>query len=265
MVDTIFNPNELVLERVKSVIFPDYATGQIIGRLTQIEDPTLEITSEADEVLDASGATIDTIRRGKKAKFDSVNSLFSTDLFAMQMGTKKKVATAEQKIVAAAESILMVDTQTHTITLPKSPVKDSLKYIYKFVNKGLAEVYELSTGDTLTGNQFSINDKTITLPDDATGEYYVAYDYESAQAISIDANAEKFPETTGFKAFALFKDVCDASKKYMGVIIAKRAQLDPSSVSLALKFDGKHPFSVSFNKEYCDENADLFTIVIPQD
>lgn len=262
--DEVFNPNELILQKVISVVFPDYSTGQIIGRLTQIEDPTLEVTSEADEVLDASGATIDTIRRGKKANFNASNSLFSSDLFAMQMGTKKKIASNEQKIVASAEVVLAVDEAAHTITLPKAPVKDSIKFIYQFVNKGLADVYKLSAGEP-TGKEFSISDKVITLPEDAKGDFYIAFDYESTQAISVDANADKFPETTGFKAFALFKDACDASKKYKGIIVAKRAQLDPSSVSLALKFDGKHPFTVNFNKEYCDENSDLFTIVIPRD
>lgn len=95
---TTFNPNELILERVKSVLFTDYSTGDILARLTQLEESTLETTSETDEVLDAIGSPIDRIQRSKAATFSASNSLFSLDLAAQQFGTDKQVASSSAKI-----------------------------------------------------------------------------------------------------------------------------------------------------------------------
>ena len=44
------NVNELILDRVRSLIFTDLSDGSVLGRLTKLEDPSLQTTSEADEV-----------------------------------------------------------------------------------------------------------------------------------------------------------------------------------------------------------------------
>ena len=38
----MFNPNELVLERIRAVEEYDPATSELIGRYTQIEEPSLK-------------------------------------------------------------------------------------------------------------------------------------------------------------------------------------------------------------------------------
>ena len=47
-----FNPNELVLEKVRSVEEYDPATLELVGRYTQIEDPALNFTADEREVVD---------------------------------------------------------------------------------------------------------------------------------------------------------------------------------------------------------------------
>ena len=42
------------------------------------------------------------------------------------------------------------------------------------------------------------------------------------------------------------------------MIACPRAQLDPTSVELSLKSDGKHAFSYKLKKPYCDANGRLF-------
>lgn len=260
---TTFNPNELILERVKSVLFTDYSTGDILARLTQLEESTLETTSETDEVLDAIGSPIDRIQRSKAATFSASNSLFSLDLAAQQFGTDKQVASSSAKIKVPAEEIKTVNGTAHTVTLTHTPVEGSVKQVYLMNSKNLAEKYTLTSSNP-TEKQFTIAGNVITFAEGVTsGDFYVTYEYEAEAAVRVDNKAENFPKTTGFKAFALFKDPCNPENKYMGVIVAKRAQLDASSISLALQFDGKHPFTVNFNKEYCEDNADLFSIIIP--
>ena len=56
-----FNPNELILDRVRSLVWNDLTTGQMLFRLTSLENPTLQCTAEGEEVTDAVGAVITTL------------------------------------------------------------------------------------------------------------------------------------------------------------------------------------------------------------
>lgn len=73
----MFNPNELVLERVRSVEEYDPATSELLGRYTQIEEPSLKTSADAQEVTDAMGSTVATFYKAQKGNFSFNNSFFS--------------------------------------------------------------------------------------------------------------------------------------------------------------------------------------------
>lgn len=261
------NVNELILDKVRSMIFTDLSDGSVIGRLTKLEDPSLQTAAEGEDVTDAQGALITKIFRAKTGRFEATNSLFSMDLLAQQYGTEKEVASNNSKIIVACEEILEVKegkvTLSHTPTTKDidGVATSTVKYIYKLENGTLAQKYTVSTDATTTA--FAINGAEITVPTDVTtGKIYVEYEYESENAARVVNNTENFPEAVGVKIFAIFKDVCNENEKYAGTIIAKKGKIDPSSIDLALTSTGKHSFAIDFMKDYCDENADLFSVVI---
>ena len=89
----------VILDKVRSLVAKDLSTDQMLFRLTSLEDPTLSCTAEGEEITDAIGAVITTLYRAKKATFSATNSLISLDLAAAQYGTKKEIASADNKIV----------------------------------------------------------------------------------------------------------------------------------------------------------------------
>ena len=99
-----FNKNELILDRVRSLVANDLSTGQMLFRLTSLEEPSLQCTAEGEEIVDAIGALITTLYRAKKATFSATNSLISLDLAAAQYGAKKEVGSADNKIVDLRDS-----------------------------------------------------------------------------------------------------------------------------------------------------------------
>lgn len=255
-----FNVNELILDKVRSIIFTNYSNGTIIGRLTQLEDPSLQMTAEADEVVDAVGSLITKIFRVKAAKFTATNSLLSMDLLALQAGTEKQVATGTSKIIVPCEEILTVTDGK--ITLTNTPVGD-LNTIYLLANGQLGTSYTKGAA-AASESEFAITDKKITVPTGVTqGKFYVQYNYETENAVKVANNTEKFPEMVGCKIFALFRDQCDENKKYAGVIIAEKAKIDPSSIDIALTSTGKHAFDIDFMRNYCEDGSDLFSVIIP--
>ncbi len=275
-----FNQNELILDRVRSLTAHDLSNGEMLFRLTSLEDPSLNCTAEGEEVTDAIGALITTLYRAKKATFSASNSLLSLDLAAAQFGTKKEVADDENKIVVPTYETLTVEdgkiTLNHeaTYTEKDGDKTYNIKYIYSLVNGGIATRYD--AGAAVSDKQFLAVEgtkevdgetKTVTVinvPTDVTGKIYVEYEYESTKANRIVNKTSEFPEACSMKIYAIFRDKCNENLVYAGTIIANKAKLNPESVELALTSTGKHAFEFQMMRDYCDEEAELFSIIVAE-
>ena len=257
----MFNKNELILDKVRSLVTHDLATGQLLFRLTSLEEPSLQCTAEGEEITDAIGAVITTLYRAKKATFSATNSLISLDLAASQYGAKKEVASAESKIVDHTYEILTV--ADGAVKLAHTPVNDVV-WIYSLVNGEIGTAYKAAA--QVSDTEFTINEDTITVPTGLTGKVYVEYQYETENAIRIVNRASQFPEACSLTIYAYFKDRCNENLVYSGKIICPKAKLNPEQVELALTSTGKHAFEFTMMKDYCaDEGEDeLFTIIVAQ-
>lgn len=267
-----FNKNELILDRVRSLVAHDISTGELLFRLTSLEEPSLQCTAEGEEVTDAIGAVITTLYRAKKATFSATNSLISLDLAAAQYGATKKVGGKDgAKIVDYTYEILTV--KDSKVTLKHEPIKDNdvstLKYVYSIVSGEIGTTYTAASTDP-TGTTFTIKNQEITLPSEGFKDgdkVYVEYQYETEKAIEIVNKASEFPKACSLVIYAYFRDKCDENTVYSGKIICPRAKLNPEQVELALTSTGKHAFEFTMMKDYCsDEGEDkLFTIIVAQD
>lgn len=257
-----FNKNELILDKVRSLAAHDLSTGELLFRLTSLEEPTLTCTAEGEEVTDAVGAVITTLYRAKKATFGATNSLVSLDLAAAQYGTKKEVASEENKVVDYAYEILEI--AEGKVKLAKKPIVDSIKFIYSVEDGEIATQYK--AGAEATDTEFLVaEDGTITTPTDLTGKVYVEYQYEATSAVRIVNRASEFPESVSVVIYAYFRDKCNDNLMYSGKIICPKAKLNPESVELALTATGKHAFEFTMMKDYCEETNDqLFTIIVSE-
>ncbi|MCI8327325.1 MAG: hypothetical protein HFI37_06075 [Lachnospiraceae bacterium] len=263
-----FNPNELILEKIRAVEEYDPATNELTGRYTQIEEPSLKTSAEAMDVTDAMGSTIQTFYHAQKGTFDFSNSLFSLDLAASQYGSKKRMATDEDKLVMPVSEVITIGAD-HTAVLKYTPVGAAgaeVKYV-KVINENntFGKTYEVSA--TAGDDKFTINaaTKTITLPDDVTGRVFVNYEKETSSAVQIAKRTDSVPEVKTLLIHAIFHDPCNKNLVYAGVIRCPRAQIDPSSTEISLKADGKHAASYVLNKEYCSEDSKLFDILVSED
>lgn len=263
-----FNPNELILEKIRSVEEYDPATSELTGRYTQIEDPSLKTSADATEVTDAMGATIQTFYNAQKGTFDFTNSLFSLDLAASQYGSKKVVASDTDKIIMPVSEVITIGAD-HTAVLKYTPVGTTgaeVKYVKVInANNTFGETYEVSA--TAGAGKFTIDatTKTITLPDDVSGRVFVNYEKETSTAVQVVKRTDGVPEVKTLLIHAIFHDPCNKNLVYAGVIRCPRAQIDPSSTELSLKSDGKHPASYILQKEYCSDDGKLLDILVSED
>lgn len=267
------NINEMILDRVRSLTTHDLSTGELLFRLTSLEDPSLACTAEGEEVVDAIGSLITTIYRAKKATFSASNSLISLDLAAAQYGTKKEVAGTGAAITDYAYEILTVksegddEAKTYSVdALKNKPNVDSIKYIYSIENNQIGTAYKAAATASPTEFVVDANGK-ITLPTGVTsGKIYVEYTYESTSAMKVTNRASEFPTACSMVIYAYFKDICNENKVYSGKIICPKAKLNPEQVELALTSTGKHAFEFQMMKDYCAEEGqdELFSIIISE-
>lgn len=263
-----FNPNELILEKIRAVEEYDFVTNELIGRYTQIESPSLKTGAEGKSVTDAMGAEIVTFYNAQTGTFEFTNSLHSLDLMASQFGSKKMVADAANKFIVPVSEIVMI-TNDGKAVLKHTPVGTAgaeIKYV-KLINDSneFGETFELSA--TPAAGKFTLDaaTKTITLPTGTTGRLFVRYDKETEKAIKITKNTDGVPEVKSLLVHAIFRDKCNTNLVYAGVISIPRAQIDPTSVEVNLTSDGKHGAAYKLQKNPCDDNSKLFDIIVSED
>lgn len=263
-----FNKNELILDKVRSLVTHDLSTGELLFRLTSLEEPSLQCTAEGEEVTDAIGAVITTLYRAKRATFSATNSLISLDLAAAQYGAKKEVAESGREIVDLTYEILTVD-ESKKVTLKYDPISDeNISFIYSIVNGEIGTAYRPTSTDAATATEFLVNNKQITVPTtlNVGDKVYVEYKYNTENAIKISNKASQFPESCSLVIYAYFRDKCNENIVYSGKIICPKAKLNPEQIELALTSTGKHAFEFAMMKDYCaDEGEDeLFSIIVAE-
>lgn len=205
-----FDVNNFVIDHVLRGIMTSTADGSVMWSINQITEPSLNVTSETAQAVDALGSPIATFNRGKTAEFTANNSLFDLGLFAAQNGVEKQIASSSAKItVPCFETIVVPNPNTTAASLGHTP-KDTPKEIYKLKGDGtLGEklVYSSSAG----AGKFTYSAGQITFPTDSTAgdEYLVNYEYESESAVSVTGDAINFPKAGKFIMEVLGTDVCD--------------------------------------------------------
>lgn len=263
-----FNPNELVLEKIRSVEEYDPATLVLTGRYTQIEEPKLNFSTESTEVTDAMGNSVMQFTKAKKGTFDFTNSFFSLDLAASQFGTTKTVASDTSMItMPVSETVEIASDGTAVLTYtPVGTAGAEVKYVYVIADDNtIGEKYEVSA--TAGDGKFTLDasTKTITLPSGVTGKVFVNYNKDTATAVQISNRTDSEPDVKTLLIHAIFRSICDKNKVIAGVIRCPRAQINPESIDLNLTSDGKHGASYLLQKNYCDADASLCDIMVSED
>ena len=89
-----FEVRNFVIDRVRRGIMLHSETGALMWALNQIENPSLNVTAETTDAVDALGVPIATFNRAKQAEFSAESSLFDLGLLAVQSGTELDVSSA---------------------------------------------------------------------------------------------------------------------------------------------------------------------------
>lgn len=261
----MFNKNELILDKVRSMTAHDLQNHELLLRLTTLEEPTLTCTAEGEEIVDAIGAVITTLYRAKKATFGATNSIISLDLAAAQFGAKKEIAGTDELKTIVDYDFETLEIVDGSVKLKRPIIKDSLTHIYSMNRGEIATGYTVAQQASATEFMIGEDNQTITVPTGLNGKIFVEYQYETTEAVRIVNKTSEFPTSCMLIIYAFFRDKCDDNLVYEGKIICPKAKLNPESVELNLTSTGKHAFEYTMMKDYCNDEDVLFTIIVSDD
>ena len=261
-----FDVNNFIIDHVLRGVMAN-KDGNVMWSINQIAEPSLSVTTEGTDVVDALGSKITTFDRAKNAEFSANNSLFDLGLYAAQNGTEKEIAgdNVETITTPAFETIDIVKDMT-SVTLKNTP------------NAQIAEIYGLK-GDGTLGVKYTLadeasdvafvhaeNSNVITIPTGLSvgSQLFVMYEYEATSAVAVNGDAINFPKSGKFIMEVLGTDVCDTETLIHAYIVFPNAKLD-GNVDVSFTSEGNHPFVIRANQAYCDSKKRLFSVIIPDE
>lgn len=276
-----FNVDNLLIKRVRRVVFIDPATGDIYFNASDIQNPSLSITSDNTQKTDALGVPIATFYNGDTAEFSAENSLFSLGILAAQFGSEIERASDTATITTPCVETIKVGagsggTKNSTITLKHVPVVTNggvvgseIPVIYVLQkNKALGKKYTVGSAASETAFTIDAAAKTITLPTDdeitADTVIFVSYEYAAKSGVKVDKKSGNEPLSGKAVVHVIFCDPCNKNVEYAGWLVFGNAQLSPE-VDLNFDTESTHPLSFTCQKEWCDEDGKLLSVIVPDD
>ena len=274
--------NNFVIDHVLRGIMTN-SNGEYLWSVNQITNPSLSVTTENSQAVDALGSVIAEFDRARNAQFSAENSLFDLGLYAAQMGQSKNEASDTNKIeVPMFETVTLSNTNvdgsnleatqtsggkyTYVYTLKKVPVED-IKYIYKLNGDGtLGTKFTLDTSAGESKFAYDSSSHKVSIPTSLIeGEQvFIMYNYKTNSGASVTADGINFPKGGKFTMEVLGVDTCDPDTVIYAYLIFPNAKLD-SNIDYSFQTDGTHPFTIKALQDYCDSEKKLFTIVIPSE
>lgn len=247
-----YDLNNFIVDRPIRGLMLSSTDKSVMWSINQITNPTLSITTEKTDAVDALGAKIMTFERAKNAEFSGENSLFDLGLYAAQAGSEKEVASSSAKMVVPAFE--EVDVNGTTITLKHAP-KGQIPYIYELKGDStLGTKYTNAASASDTEFVHAADATEITVPNNLATDarLFVQYEYETENAVAVHNQGTEFPKAGIFYLEVLGADICDPTNLIHAYIKFPNAKL-VSDVDLTFSTESTHSFTIQAMPDYCDK------------
>ena len=260
------NLNNIVIDRVLRGIFSD-KEDNIIFSLNQVQNLSLNSTSESQEVVDALGVSIMELMRSKAIEASAENAIYDFGLLAAQYGTEKIEGVS--LVVTAMESFEVEEVEINGETvlghkLAHTPVAEPAAIYALNGDSTLGAKYAKSETTEASETEFVYADGIIKAPTTVGKgtDMFVMYEYESEKAMEIVNKANEFAKMGKMTFECLVYDVCDPETKIFAYVILPRFQLS-NDFDWSIGGDSQtHSFSGKAHVDYCSKDKKMVRVVV---
>jgi len=259
-----FTVDGVIFEEILSVI-AENSNGDLLYRITQASEGTVEVTAETKESKDKNGTLIKKSYNAKAASLTLTNAYLDLNAYAQTTGSEKLVATEDNKI--QAPRMLLIDSKESSTILPDMPVDGTITVTAVKSNGSIGKAYTLSSTSTASKTEYAYNKDTLTItfPVDIdaseVSEFLIKYEYMASQAIMIEQKSDKFPKTVKLTVQALYHDECEKDFLRLAYIIFPNFQVSPET-SIQMKTDATFEYKGDAQQDYCSKGKRLYYIVM---
>lgn len=231
------------------------AAGQLAFWAEQITEPTLNFTSETEEIMDARNNVVMVLQNGRGATFGASNAFFNTSILAAQTGGAVK--DSDGTTITKFEMVTVADDGTAKIAY--TPATDSTPVVYELNTDGSFKTATADANITVTSQALSTTAEGGLVKG---AKYLVVYDIEAPAGEQITALADAENELLDVTAEILLRDLC--SQEIYFAFLFMRGKLS-GEAEWGMARDGAHAFEITAMPAYCDAEKKLVDIVIVKD
>lgn len=226
----------------------------------QITEPTLNFTSETEEIMDARNNVVMVLQNGRGATFGASNAFFNTSILAAQTGGKVESIGTDGEFITKYEMVSLDKTGAGEISYTPVIVDEE------------EEAPSVAIYDLASDGSFATADENKTAKVDVAtrkltggvqnGKALVIYNIKAPKGEKITALADAENELLDVTAEVLLRDLCDQTIHY--AFLFMRGKLS-GEAEWGMARDGAHAFEITAMPAYCAAEKKLVDIVIVKD
>lgn len=253
----MFYLGDILIDRLVGGYAENIAGDKTLYYLSQLQDATIEITSQTREYTDKDGNLVYKKYYGKAGTLNANNAFLNAAIMAASAGTEAVNATAEAPIDMPK---FIVVNKGDTVTI-KDAVEGTIHVVALFKDGTRGEQFTLADSASATAFAFSADTGALTLPtvSDEAGytQFLVKYTRTVDKGIAITNSAEKYPEMVRLTLKALRRDICTNELKACYIEIPKFQVSPDTSVSLQSE-QQQMAYTGDLITDYCDGEKTLY-------
>ena len=241
-----FKLDDLIIDRIQVATAENFQ-GDVLYTLTQLQEASINITAESNDVTDRDGNLIKRFWRAKTGEFTATNALINLNILGTEAGGDGKVEATAQKPLTVP-GIIIAKQEEGTVTL-KDVADGTTPKVYGMETNGTLGT-AMSTGGSASATTYVYNAETgvVTLPTGGNDyvQYLIRYDRTvTSGAIGITNQADKFPGTIRLILKVLCVDPCSADTLRAAYIdipsfqVSPEAEITLSSDNQTINFNGQ--------------------------
>ena len=246
-------------------------SGNILYTLDQLQNASIEITSESSDITDKKGNIVRRIYRSKQGTVNAENAFLNPMIMNNASGSDIKVATSSAPI--NMPRIELIGAGSNAYTLDSGVDASTIKVKALFANGINGEdLTKITTGDPTYDESngtytylYDATNKKITVPASGEGKplsYFVMYTRSRTEGFKMDNLANKFPVAQDLTFYCSYIDPCNDTPRACYVNIPS---FSPSpETTLSFNADEQNmSFSGNINVYYCATDPVLYSIYFP--
>lgn len=250
----------LMIDRVIDLTDYDRQTGLRRFTLPEVQDFQINVTTQEDEITDATGSPIAILESAKSAEFSGNSSFTNLELLAYQSAADDNILTANIQDMEIIEVLTITNGKVVLAHTPVGEAGKEVEYVYVRNSDGTNGDYmeqdtEAAVASGTTKAKFALsteNDKSVLVFDDSLNgtSIYVDYKFNATSGMYFESLDDKFTTSSKIVVRVLCRNVCDDNQVTVLAIVCENAKLS-SAFDISFARSETHPFTYRVMPAYC--------------